>query len=77
MRDDGRFPDAAVLAGPTAWFDRYRGLSLQAAESLARAERRTVRVITPETEAITADLRPSRLNIWLRSDGTLDGMSPG
>lgn len=63
--------------GETAWFSRYEGLSAENALELAKAEGRTVRVITPETVTLDTSLVVSRLNVWLDDDGMVLRMHPG
>jgi Peptidase inhibitor I78 family len=55
----------------SAWFSRYEGLNAESFFDLARAERRPVRVISPDTVALTMDFRPTRLNVWFDRDGNV------
>ena len=60
----------------TAWFKGYLGLDLQAATARADAEGRPCRIIRPG-DAIHADYKDDRLNVYLDDAGNLLRMVVG
>jgi len=76
--DEWRAGNDYPKPGPAFGFERYIGLTLEAAQNLARKERRSSRVVRIDGEwmPVTMDYRPDRLNFSI-SGGIVTDVSTG